>query len=907
MKTRRLTALLLALCLLATLLPHRTFAAETASGTCGENLTWVLTEDGTLTISGEGAMDDFAYQGAPWYRYRDSIIHVVLEEGVTNLGDYAFYPAYNLIDVALPESLERIGIVALAATSLSYIYIPSGVTEIGPEAFEGNSGLSYFSVSEDNPAFSSDENGVLFDKDKTQLIRCPQAFEGVYVIPDTVEFVGEKAFDHCGSLTEVVIPGSVKELGRHAFFACTALKSVRLSKGLEVIGNEVFNLCSALEGCLTIPSTVTQIGYSPFDFTALTEIRFLGDMPEISEHAFSGAALTVYYPGDNETWTAEKIELCKGISTWIPGTAADVAVSGTWGDNITWMLTYDGTLTVSGEGEAAEESSGNPYPWREYAELIRRVVFEEGVTNVPAYAFEFYYPDLAAVELKSVEILDYAAFRYCSALTSVTLPDTLKEIRNGALSNTALTEVDIPVGVTLIGSNAFYRTNLTEIVLPEGLLTLYDGVFWECKQLKYAYLPDSITSIGMHLFYGCTALETANIPKNLPYVPDMMFGGCSSLKSIEIPDGVTMIAMANFRGTGLTSVTIPASVTYMGSAFMECTDLKEIIFQGDAPNISDICFEGVTATAYYPAGNATWTDDVMLNYGGTITWEANQPEARIVSTSASLGGNIAMNFYVEMSEELAKDPDAYMQFTVGTDVIKVPLSQGAKSVEGGVTMYRYSCALNAKRMTDTVTGQVMNANGPVGKAYSGSIMSYGKYLLDNTSNTKLHALVKAMLNYGAACQLQFNYRTDDLANAVIPEADKVLADADVSDYAFSCTGKESGVASVSCTLRVDSETVIRIYFELAEGANADDYTFKVDGRSVKPTAYGGNYYYIQQPNVGAHNLNRMYTFSCGNVTLTYGAMSYVEQVLNNSAAPETLVNVAKALYAYSQAAQAYIK
>ena len=300
------------------------------------------------------------------------------------------------------------------------------------------------------------------------------------------------------------------------------------------------------------------------------------------------------------------------IFTMLPVTAsaAEEIASGTHGDNITWVLTKDGTLIISGEGNVERASYADGYSWYSHAGKVKKVVFEEGVTNVPESAFSFGYSSLTSAELKSVEIIDYSAFNSCATLASVTLPDTLKEIRNGAFACTALTSVDIPEGVTEIGNNAFLETKLTEIIVPEGVVYLGDGVFSRCTELKSAHLPDSVKSAGMNLFAYCTALETANIPAGLSYVPDMMFDGCTSLKEIEIPYGISILGMTNFRGTALTTVTIPVSVTFMGSPFMDCLKLKEIFFVGDAPEIQAYCFQNVTATAYYPEGNATWTAHV---------------------------------------------------------------------------------------------------------------------------------------------------------------------------------------------------------------------------------------------------------------------------------------------------------
>ena len=140
--------------------------AET-SGTCGDNLTWTLDDDGTLTISGTGAMDDYDYNNYPWYLYRERVKNVIIENGVTAINAYAFYDCGSLTSVTIPDSVKSIGI----------------------SAFE--------------------DCGVLAN----------------VIIPDSVETIGEYAFYNCGNLYSVTIPDSVTSIGYNAlscFIYCYA-------------------------------------------------------------------------------------------------------------------------------------------------------------------------------------------------------------------------------------------------------------------------------------------------------------------------------------------------------------------------------------------------------------------------------------------------------------------------------------------------------------------------------------------------------------------------------------------------------------------------------------------------------------------------------------------------------------
>ena len=538
----------------------------------------------------------------------------------------------------------------------------------------------------------------------------------------------------------------------------------------------------------------------------------------------------------------------------ITAAAAEVA-SGTWGNNITWVITQDGALVISGEGEVEETYTSN-YPWYAYAAQIKNVIFEEGVNNVPASIFDYNYTSLTSAEIKSVKVIGDYAFASCFALVDVTLPGSLESIGDGAFSDTAIASVELPDGVTSIGTDTFAF----------------------CANLKMVVLPDSLAEWDRLAFGHCTALESINIPAGVTSIPSSLFYNSMSLKYIEIPGNVTMILPSAFSGAGL----------------------EEIKFLGDAPELFDGCFEDVIATAYYPAGNETWTEEVRQNYGGNLTWVPyGGSHVKFTTYTTSLGGNIAMNFYVELSEDLVNDPNAYMQFDFAGKTVKVPLSEGKKSGNA----YQFSCPITSKNMTDDITAQVYNDSGAVGESKTMAVDTYCNWVIANYKDEKTVNLMKAMLNYGASAQMLFKYRTDDLANAALAEEDKVLTAVDASAYLHSRTGEEEGIKPSTYTLLLDSETTIRVYFQLTGTKSIEEYTFTVDGVEVQPVAKDG-LYYIEKTNIAAHRLDDMHVFTCGDITIHYGGLSYVNQVMTYYTSGTTF-DMAVALYNYSQAAEAY--
>lgn len=193
-------------------------AAEvTASGTCGDALTWELTDDGVLTISGTGAMTDYSSSTSPWYNYRTSITSVVISDGVTSIGAYGFYSCKQLASVSLPDSLTTLGKSAFVSCSnLSSIAIPSGVTAI--------------------PDYCFDSTGLVS-----------------FVFPDGLLSIGNGAFSDCNSLVSVDIPSSVTSLGYRAFYCCAKLAYVYLhSDTPPSFGTDVFNQYSTLRSLRAI-------------------------------------------------------------------------------------------------------------------------------------------------------------------------------------------------------------------------------------------------------------------------------------------------------------------------------------------------------------------------------------------------------------------------------------------------------------------------------------------------------------------------------------------------------------------------------------------------------------------------------------------------------------------------------
>ena len=309
------------------------------SGTCGDNVTWQLDNDGTLTISGTGATADFQMMG-PWTYVSERINRVVIENGVTAVGEYAFrecpnltsvqlsdsvaridpfafYHCYSLQSVAFGNGLEQIGTRAFAdCSSLDHVTIPASVTEIGDGVFCGCTSLDDFTVSGNNQAYCMDEYGALYSSDMTQLLFVPSGISGAYTVPGTVTRIVYGAFASCRNLAEVALPETLESIGDSAFSNCSSLQNLRLPQTVQTIGTKAFDYCTSLV-TMTIPENVTSIRELTFvGCSNLEEVVFRGYPPAFASYAFYDVTLTAYYPA-GKGWTSPILQNYGGRITWI--------------------------------------------------------------------------------------------------------------------------------------------------------------------------------------------------------------------------------------------------------------------------------------------------------------------------------------------------------------------------------------------------------------------------------------------------------------------------------------------------------------------------------------------------------------------------------------------------------------
>ena len=287
--------------------------------------------------------------------------------------------------------------------------------------------------------------------------------------------------------------------------------------------------------------------------------------------------------------------------------------------------------------------------------------------------------------------------------------------------------------------------------------------------------------------------------------------------------------------------------------------------------------------------------------------------AKLAGYSLSLTGNIGVNFYMELSNQIIADKKAYMQFTLpnGT-VTKVPVSEAQKNttINAEKTYYRFPCEVASYEMTQDIKAQMFDGNGKCGKEYTYTVRDYAQYLIDHVDLYQdAYPFAVAMLNYGACSQKYFNKAVDDLANKNLSSDEQEIPnrfDGYINGFVAKKAENEVLGQFAGLSMVLKSETTLNIFYEPKEGMDVSKLKFLVDGKEITPVKRG-QYYILSLKNIKANELGNSKTFTVTDGTNTlsgnYCALMYCYQVLQakEGTYADDLVTLVKAFsdYAYT--------
>ena len=691
MVTKRRAVLILAVALLLgalSALAEGEVPGDARSGEFGDGFSWVLADDGTLTVSGSGDMPRMWSGSQPWRDVKAQVKAVVIGAGVTRVGDYAFYQY----------------------PALTAVTIGPDVTAIGSSAFDLCRAMTSLSL---GGAVASIEDSAFDNCDALRSVAFPSA----------VEKIGFRAFNACDSLESLSLNSGLKTLESNAFADCESLKQLTLPGTLEKVSEEAFQDCTALQS-VVLQEGLTEIDDSAFSgCTALKRVALPKSLKRVGEDAFTRCtALTgVEYGGTSADWY--RVQLEPGNVPLVKGIKVDVPVHGACGDHLTWSLSRKGVLTIQGKGDMWDyQEDKDVYktggitvrgtsPWQVYEDMITALKIKSGVTGIGAYAFTWLqYVGTADIPDTVTRIGEYAL--YGIGVSTLKLPSKLKKLSGHVLGCTEnLMDLKIPNGVQKIEHAAFWDSALRSITIPASVTKIEDYAFDSCDGLTYVRYTGTNSkwrgvSVGVRndpmkraeMSYGAEKrsgtrsgkcgkkvrwkldakgvltisgsgamndypiafqegdyaeewngycrryaattpwekylgqIKKIVVKKGVTRIGDGAFFNCYSATAVSLPKTLTSIGNDAFRSMTISSISIPDSVETIGAGcFRGCFRITKLHLPKRLRSVPQYCFAKCQAlTKLVLPGHVTFVDNLAFMQAGIedLTYPASVKQVR---------------------------------------------------------------------------------------------------------------------------------------------------------------------------------------------------------------------------------------------------------------------------------------
>ena len=592
------------------------------SGTCGDNLRWVLDENGVLSINGTGRMENYFHNSsifAPWYEHAASIKKVVVNSGATHIGSSAFYGCTALENVVMADSVTSMGnyvfygCTALRSAILSEnittmgsntfrdcaalksINLPDSITAIGTYAFYGCDALTEVVIP---GGTASIDNYAFYSCDSLETVS----------IPASVTSIGYSAFHMCSALKNVTLPAGLTTINPYAFYGCSSLESVSIPAGVSTVSSMAFNSCTALKK-VTIADGVTTIDSSAFNgCKALAQVVVPKSVTSIGSSAFPYTMRYLLYSGTEEEWNSNvsgisninsntiiifNYDSSKAVSEialdgeqplrmtngsrimpafiLTPADTTDVVTFVSDNESVV-LMTTDGMLCAAGNGTATVTATATSGASCTFTVSVRSIQSIE-VTTLPA-----------KVEYRIGDELD---------LAGMVVTATYSDGESVAVEGYNVSGFDSTAAgtkkLTVTYKDGLTRTTYFEVTVVEGIGT--NGVGGSCgENLVWHITADGEMTISgtgeMSEFYINTIpwkdylsyIKTLTVNEGVESITESVFRDCTALESVSLPNTLKTIGNAAFDNCdSLVSITIPDSVETIGEfAFSGCAKLAEV-------------------------------------------------------------------------------------------------------------------------------------------------------------------------------------------------------------------------------------------------------------------------------------------------------------------------------------------
>ncbi len=559
-------------------------------GNISDDILYTLTDNGVLSFSGKGKMyEPSGHSYVPWYSYLSMINTVVISDGITTVGKYAFYDCEALLSVTIPDSVYFINSYAFYnCSSLKEIVIPNSVTKIEDFAFCSCDALSSI------------------------------------VWSDKLTTIGYSAFNYCKALKEVVLPDSVSTIESQAFQYCTSLSSITLSKNITEIESYIFQGCTALKS-ITIPEGVGVIGgYAFVDCTALSSVSLPSTLTAIGDHAFRycTSLRTFDIPYGVHTIGSNAFEECTSLaSITLPDSIVDIGSyafsccksleSISLPANLTYMsssLLYDcDSLT---DITIPDSVVNIDYYALSGCDNLESIVLPHGINTIAFSAFN-------SNAFKNITIGDYITDNCCSSVTNincnVTVLDGTDTIGATAFNNCSkIVTISIPSSVTYIEYGAFDGcTGLTKIFYEGTAAQWEDIIGAETGDARIIYnygssaIPANVTATSGDCSVSLVWDDVCGAKK---YAVSIYEDGSYTYLSKIIPEAFyTAVNLINGKDyefvvqayvNGKWS-SVSATCTAKGRPLAKASDTKPVVFAQEGNNEVTLTWNAINNASCY--------------------------------------------------------------------------------------------------------------------------------------------------------------------------------------------------------------------------------------------------------------------------------------------------------------------